>query len=297
MQDNDKMTVIKIIIMLALIFVVIAQIFPWMGFDFGKLKSMAGGSIPADINYVMDFYPWGYHLLLDFGSYFSNYGFGETPSKIDIWILLYVVTLGAPEVDASGTDTSTLPTVDVTASTIATVSLILTFICCILAIILGLLAFRNIEKRKTSLCLSAGILSLIAIIFFVVGTQVILNEATKFAISSGSNPSQIQIVFNLISYSFGFIMMIIAMILFFIGYFSHYALIRAPESTISQRAYPLPGYEPPQVGRDSKSSPSTGFKPKPVQSFDTATKNLCPQCGAVIDGKPRFCINCGKELY
>ena len=253
MRKNDAMIIVKIIVIIAIIFGAISFLLPWRGYSYSYTYS--GMSMSAGV----DYYNWGGHFYMDFpSSIYSPYG-----SSFDIWSFFYIFEVGAPEGFTESTSSSTI----IYQEAILATAVIISFAFGIITIISGIAGI----KIKNA-CLFAGISSLISIIALVVGF-----EATFASTPQGSTAS------GMIPYTFGFYLMIIAMIFLFLGYVLHHYLPIIIMATTQQQSYS--GYTPPHPPSDISYRDKTPYERK-----------TCPACGAPIERKTTFCLNCGKEL-
>ena len=192
MEEKDMKNIAKILIIIAVVLCVISAFLPWNGFS----MSMMGASVGAD------FYPWGGHAYMNLGS-LSGFTGGTTPSSMDIWSILYLFNVGAPETGVPGSTTT-----DITSGNNGAIaSLILSFIFVILTIIFGLISILSLKKNKKNLMpLFAAITSLLAIIFFFAGINMALSSDTTGTAAS------------MLKWTYGFFIIIISMILFFVSF-------------------------------------------------------------------------------
>ena len=258
MQNVATMRIIKIIVIVAIVLTVIAQILPWRGmhmsYDAGALLGTSG---TFSIGY--DFYTWGGHFNLNIPSSIPT-----TIGSFDVWSLFYVINIGLPE-----TLTSSLSTpleYSAAAGIGATAAFFVCFAFSIITIIAGLVAL----SRKRA-CLIAGITSLISIIAFIAGFTI------TFSIDPTGTAAQ------MIGYSAGFFIIIVAMIMFFVAFGFHVLLPYANASEIRSRDYP--DYQLPRSMETYNFPAST-----------TSAKKKCPNCGATLNGNPDYCSNCSTKL-
>ena len=193
-MENNFKNIIKIVLIIAIIFVLVAQILPWRGFSI---------NVPNVANVGIDFYDWGSHIYMSSSMEIP----GFSGSTMDVWSLFYLVNFGTPDLDTSGTDTSFISSSASTYNILPTMLLILSFIFCLVAIFVGIGAIIKLNQKKYNVSLFAGVISLIAIILFVAGISL--------AFSSINEMVNISSMFN---YTYGFYFMIIATILFFVAF-------------------------------------------------------------------------------
>lgn len=198
MEEKDTKNIAKILMIVAVVLCIISLVLPWNGF----FMSMETGVEGVEVSAGSDFYPWGGHIYMDLGGALS--GYPGVPSSMDMWSILYLFNIGAPETG----ETSGLPTTDVTSGNMAaTAALILSFIFVILALIFGLISILSLKKNKKNLMpLFAAIASLLAIIFFFAGINIALSSDTTGTAAS------------MFKWTYGFFIIIISMILFFVSF-------------------------------------------------------------------------------
>jgi hypothetical protein len=247
------------------------------------MAGQSGSSINMEL--TADFYTWGFHYVFDLGStYNSEFESTGIPKQIDIWTFFYSIPVGTPDVETSDSASSMLDNSYFAKSLAATVLFIVSFIFCIISIFIGLISIRKIENKKPKLYLYAGVVSLISIICFIIAKEFTFSYATDAAVAGGADPISIQMAMGFFGFSFGFFLMIITIILFFLAFIIHYTLIQMPSPSMTQQMYPPSGYKPPQQPNDF------GYQ------YQTQYEKTCPFCGVLIDGNPAFCLNCGNKL-
>ncbi len=158
----------------------------------------------------------------------------------------------------------------VTEWTVAGILMIIAFIFTIITLLIGIKAFRNIQIKGDKTFLTSGIFALITIILAVIAISQISGTAAGFG--------------TVIGYSYGFILMIIAMIFFFIIYGLQTYFIHAPIIAMGQQPPPTQQPPPPaQTIPPQKPQPRTGQK-------------FCSNCGAPLVEGVKFCSACGKKV-
>jgi len=196
-------------------------------------------------------------------------------TSFDAWSVFYTINTGT-NIEALSNSSTTGPSYkDMMNDPGATASMSISFVFCIITIILGILILA-IKRFKT--CLMVGISAIISIIAFIVGITIIFSKDPTGALSSA------------IPYTFGFYIMIISAVLFFVAFALQYAITAMTAGKGMYLAYGPPqttGYNYP---------PKEGFESKPSHPYYSTEKRRCPACGAVIDGNPEICINCSAKL-
>lgn len=185
MDEKDSKNIAKILIILAVVLCGIGLILPWSGFSMNVMG----------VNVGTDLYPWGIHSYADMGSMGSAFGGTGTATSVDWWRIFYSIDIGAPE---TGSETTTSP--------LAVMLFTLSFILCIIALIIGLISIKRIKTGNKIMPLIAGVISLFTIIFFVAAFSIMASEDITGQMA------------GMLDYSFGFFMVIIAMILFFVSF-------------------------------------------------------------------------------
>lgn len=175
------------------------------------------------------------------------------------------------------------------------IAMIVTFFLSIAALIIGILAIKNIGFGKTKTSLIAGIISIISVIFFLVAVNVVIGEYAQ-----------------LFDYGLGFFFMIFSAVMFFVAYgiaavsiSSTPTPVTPPAAVPQQMYYQPPAPTPPQQGQppmqpmpQQTPPPVTPPppQPQPAQRQPDAAQKFCPECGTKIQGNPKFCPECGKKI-
>ena len=207
--------------------------------------------------------PWGYY----------TWGF----NVLDEWNFFYIDSF----------------TSGITEAIIFGISMIIAFFITIIALVTGIISIKNIGIKKSNSPLTAGILSIVAIILCIV------------AMSQFGNNN-----FGLIGYSYGFFMMIFSAVMFFIAFgiatmsvSSSFAPVNPPQVAPQQMYYQQPTnqpqtYQQPPQQQYQQQPQTIAPPPQPVQQPPTTAnvKNFCPECGAHIQGDQKFCPECGSRL-
>lgn len=183
------------------------------------------------------------------------------------------------------------------------VSTLITFILVIIALILGLRAIKNVERYKSDTSISAGIVSLISMIFLAI------------ALNIGDSILGGGLTMGGMSFDIGFYMMIIPTILFFTAGGVQKALLSTPTPPITQQPMyqqnvvqqPVQPTVPP-IQPAPQTPPATALPQQQQmmmyyetvsQKVDqklTETASFCPECGAKLEPDAKFCAECGNSL-
>jgi len=234
--------------------------------------------------YGYEFYTWGGHVY-----YSSDLQTLSIPT-FDIWSFFYIINTGdTSEITTGATTTNT----DIFQnSIIATVIILISFICVIISLILGI---KGLKSKKS--CLLAAISSIIAIIMFMIGMNI------AFTIDTGATTVNLLELMN-ITFTFGFYFIVLSMILFFAAFALY--IVFPEESSIPTQQSPQ-GYGFPQQGFPSDQQPPIQQTQPPVQqapppqiqeptSIQQNQTLRCPDCGTAIEPNMKFCRNCGKQI-
>lgn len=217
MQNKDTKKVIKIVVLLGIIFCAISFLLPWRGMSIGYMGMSMGA----------DFYTWGSHSYVSLPSSYIPTNGGST--SVNMWSIFYAFNLGTPETSNTISGSGSFSYTSLEISNVAISLFILTFIFCILTLVAGIFALK---KKKA--CLIAGITGIISIILFIVAFTVLLSIDPTGTVG------------NMIPYTFGFFMMIISMIMFFIA-FSFYYILASTIKDSPPESYHQLSYEPPKT--------------------------------------------------
>jgi uncharacterized paraquat-inducible protein A len=163
------------------------------------------------------------------------------------------------------------------------IMMIIIFILIILSLIFGLAGIINVGSKKSNKFLIAGILSIINLVLYIVGITVYFG-----------------------SYGIGFIMMIVAAVLFFITFtipiFTG-SVMTTPYPRPQQMYYQNPAQQQPnQPASQQPTHPTSQLQseqkttPAETKQKPETTSMFCPECGTKLEGKPKFCSGCGKKL-
>ena len=185
----------------------------------------------------------------------------------------------------------------VTQAIVSGICMIIAFVLTIIALILGILGFKNVGIKKTNTFMTAGILSIVAIILCVVAVSQLGGGTQGFVIGLG--------------YGAGFFLIIVAMILYFVSFGLQKAFAMSPAQPMYQQnvyqpqpAQPMQPSAPPMpppVGQPQP-PPVQQTTPPPVQQTavtpppaQTGSK-FCAECGAKVQPNVKFCPECGAKL-
>lgn len=210
-------------------------------------------------------WPWGYY----------TWGF----NVLDEWNFFYIDSF----------------TSGVTETIIFSISMIIAFFITIAALIVGAVGIKKVGIKKSNSLFTAGILSIVAIVFCVV------------AMSQFEDNN-----FGIVGYSWGFFMMIFSTVMFFVSYGISFVTTNTqsisvppaatPQQTYYQQPPPTPsqqqGQPPIQPMPQQTSPPVTPSppQPQPIQHKPSVAQKFCSECGTKIQGKPKFCPECGKKI-
>ena len=172
------------------------------------------------------------------------------------------------------------------------VSMIITFILCIVALVLGILAIKNVDRNIIRTSFTAGVISLIAVIFIAV------------ALNVGASMMGGGLITMAWGFSTGYYMMITPIVMFFAAYaFQKMVPTTAmPQQPMYQQnvyqpqpAQPMQPSAPPMpppVVEQPQPPPVQQTAPPPAQTSD----KFCAECGAKLQPNVKFCPECGAKL-
>ena len=173
----------------------------------------------------------------------------------------------------------------VVQSIVSGICMIIAFILTIIALILGIVGFKNVSIKKSNSFLTAGILSIVAIILCIVAVSQLGGNTPGFGLGYGA----------------GFFLIIIAMILYFVSFGLQKAFALSPAQPMyQQNVYPPQPAQPMQPSAPPMPPPVEQPQPPPVQQTapppaQTGSK-FCAKCGAKLQPNVKFCSECGAKL-
>jgi len=281
MDTKQTSLIVKIFLIIGVIFCAISLILPWMGYN--QTVSSFGFSFSTGI----DLYPWGAHYYST-----SSAASALTPNA-DEWMFFYMG------------DSTFFSSAVQNFQTIILIFAVITFVLAIVALLLGIKGIISIGKKKCGAPIAGGIIAIIAPIIFVVG----INFA--FAQLGG----QFGAIMDTIGYSWGFYLMILAGIMYIIGFVISKAV--NPSPIYSQQQYQQTYYQqqpaetpptPQQQVQTPPMQPQTTPNPPPPQQqppqpvpqqpqpIPTQTPPFCPKCGVQTLPGTKFCSKCGHKF-
>ena len=203
--------------------------------------------------------PWA-----GWGPFFGAYTWGS--SALGQWDMFYITTMSSGVVE----------------SIVFGICMIIAFVLTIIALILGIVGFKNVGIKKTNTFMKAGILSIVAVILCVVG----ISQWGGF-----------------VGYNAGFFLIIVALIMYFVAFGLQKAFALSPAQPMYQQnvyqpqpaqpMQPSPPPMPPPVGQPIPPPvQQTAVTPPPAQT----SGKFCAECGAKIQPNVKFCPECGAKL-
>jgi len=156
------------------------------------------------------------------------------------------------------------------------IAMIIIFILTLVVLFMSISSVKNFEKTPINKFMTLGILLIVEIVLYVITVSIISRGATTFG-----------------AYDIGFVMAIIAAIMFFIVYGIKKMYMPTPAaSSYQQQMYTQPQTYAPQ----QPPPPPPPQQPQPQQPAQTTEKKFCSNCGAKLGPNSKFCPNCGKQL-
>lgn len=237
--------------------------------------------------------PWAGISILGSGMNLYPWGATTFSPSVSIWDFFFIETM------QSG----------ITENIALSAIMIVAFIITIIALITGILGAIRIGKKHSNSFLTAGILSIIAVVLCVIAVSQAnaLIRQTGFVMTLG--------------YNLGFFLIIIAMILYFLTFALQKLFITSPmPETYQQPMYQQPQYgQQPQMMYTQTQYPAQQMQPMqepplqqtppqqqmpPVQTPPAKTtgtkvktdKKFCPGCGTKLLPNSKFCATCGKQI-
>jgi hypothetical protein len=213
-----------------------------------------------------EFYPWGFHSYMP-GS--------------DQWVFFYLDS-------GSMSNIGNLESIQIQII----IFMLITFILSIIALIAGIIGIKNAGVKKSKASLAAGIIAIIAAVLFLIGINYVFSQL---------DPTGTWAQFY--TYSFGFYLMIIAGIIFIVGFGIQMTIKAYPTPT--QPAYQQDYYQqpqqppaqtpppaqPPQAAAPTPPAPPVQPAPPPPQP-----PTHCPNCGVPLVPGAKFCSKCGHKF-
>jgi len=158
------------------------------------------------------------------------------------------------------------------------IAMIIIFIITLIALLMSISSVKNFEKTPTNKFMTLGILLIVDIVLYIIAVSLL---SGKMGVSAFG------------AYGIGFVMAIIAAIMFFIVYGIKKMYMPAPAaSSYQQQMYTQPQTYAPQ----QPPPPPPPQQPQPQQPAQTTEKKFCSNCGAKLGPNSKFCPNCGKQL-
>lgn len=227
------------------------------------------GAVFCGISLIVPWAGWGPFGLYTWGS-----------SALGQWDFFFITTMSSGVIE----------------SIVAGVCLIIAFVLTIIALILGIVGFKNVSIKKSNSFLTAGILSIVAIILCVVAVSQFSGNIPGFGLGYGA----------------GFFLIIIAMILYFVSFGFQKVFVPAPTTAATQPMYqqqpmqtqapaqyytqqPAPPSPPPMSAAVEQPPPIT---PPPATSKQAQPQEdaiFCAQCGTKLEPGVLFCPECGAK--
>ena len=197
------------------------------------------------------------------------------------WDIFYITTMSSGVVEAI----------------VSAICMIIAFVLTIIALIIGILGAKNLGVKKSNSFLIAGILSIVAIVLCIVSVSQVNATLGQLAGIIGIG----------IGYSWGFFLMIFAVVMFFVSFGLQKVFVTAPTPAVTQPMYqqPMQTQAPAQYYAQQPQTPppppqqQPQAPPSPVQPTTSKVKTgpkFCPACGAKLEGSPKFCNKCGNKL-
>jgi hypothetical protein len=183
-------------------------------------------------------------------------------------------------------------------------AMIIIFILTIIATVLGFLGFKDFETKGTKKYLTSAIFATISFIIYVIAVSLITSYISGFGFG----------VPTFAGYGIGFVMILIAMIMFYITFFIGKVMSITPAPAMQQPMYQQPTYQQPayqqQTYQPPPTQPTPPPPPEPVQQPETpppqpapkekkqpqTSVNFCPSCGKKVIPNTKFCAHCGKQI-
>lgn len=178
------------------------------------------------------------------------------------------------------------------------VMMIVLFFINLIVLILAFLTFKNFAIKGTKRYLTLGIIATVEFILYIVALNAAFGGLAGF-----------------IGYGIGFVMILLAMIMFYVTYglgralgiYTTTAMHQQPP--VYQQAQPQMMYtsqqQPPVQQTPPPQPPPTQPQPqqqtqqptqKTAKGKAAATPKFCPQCGAQLQAGIKFCPGCGSQV-
>lgn len=172
------------------------------------------------------------------------------------------------------------------------IAMIIIFILTIISTILAFLGVKAFQTKGTNKFLTPAILSTVSFILYIIAVSTLARGW-----SGGL-------------YGIGFVMILIAMIMFYITFILGKALGVTPSPVGYQQTtqYQQPTQQPMMMyQQNTQHSPpsNTGTQPQPAdqqttpsqeQAKPAASPKFCPSCGAKLVANSKFCPYCGNKI-
>jgi len=158
------------------------------------------------------------------------------------------------------------------------IAMIIIFILTLITFIIGIVTVIKINKGFKYMFLTLGIICIFEFIFYIVAVTIASRGSSAYGM-----------------YSIGFVLILIAGILFILSYIMQIAFGLQPKSQFQQMLYQQSAYQQ-STSMETATQPEMQKKPPAPQKPTKKSINFCPNCGNELKPGAKFCTNCGSKI-
>jgi hypothetical protein len=168
------------------------------------------------------------------------------------------------------------------------IAMIIIFIITLITLLLGVFAIKSFERTPPNKYLNLGILLIVNVVLYIIAVSML---TSAFGMFGGIG----------LGYGIGFVMCIIAAILFFIIYSIEKTYM--PQTSFGAHQQPMYQQQPHVYSQPQQAPPPHHPAPPPLQSDtsqqvgqDKNAKKFCSSCGSKLTPNAKFCSGCGQKV-
>ena len=158
------------------------------------------------------------------------------------------------------------------------IAMIIIFILTIITLILGIISVIKINTISRYIFLTLGIICIFEFIFYIVAVTIASRGSSAYGM-----------------YSVGFVLILIAGIIYIVSYVMQIAFGLQPKSQFQQMLYQQSAYQQ-STPVQTATQPEMQKEPPAPQKPTKKSINFCPNCGSELKPGAKFCTNCGSKI-